>query len=115
VRNSACAIGALLAIVSATSARAAEPGGVPAEAAFVLDAPQLSEEPNMRGEVDASWEGAKRLQLDWDFAYQRDPRDQTAVYVAVDPRGIDVAFVAQADAITARSTRTTRGTASTTR
>ncbi|MBC5800827.1 MAG: hypothetical protein GIX03_01975 [Candidatus Eremiobacteraeota bacterium] len=61
---------------------------------FVVEPPHVSEQPTQRGEIDESWDNAARVQLAWDFTYQREARQRTTAYFQVDPTGIDVAFVA---------------------
>ncbi len=55
--------------------------------------PMFAREPSMGGRIDASWKGAAPLRLDYDFTNHRHAAQPTAVYVAQDPTGLDIAFV----------------------
>ncbi len=54
--------------------------------------PILAKEPAMHGRIDASWAGAARIVLGYDFTNRRRVSHPTVVYVAQDPQGLDVAF-----------------------
>ncbi len=55
--------------------------------------PLLPSEPAMHGVVDASWKDAVRLPLAFDFTNRRRTQRASAVYLAQDATGLDVAFV----------------------
>ena len=78
-------IASLLFAGSVASARAAT---LP-----VLHVPVLAHEPSIAGHVDASWHGAARIRLRYDFTNRRRAAHPTVVYVGQDARGLDVAFV----------------------
>ena len=78
-------IASLLLAGSVASARAAT---LP-----VLHVPMLAHEPSIAGHVDASWHGAARIRLRYDFTNRRRAAHPTVVYVGQDARGLDVAFV----------------------
>ncbi|MHB8375313.1 MAG: DOMON domain-containing protein [Vulcanimicrobiaceae bacterium] len=64
--------------------------------------PTLVREPTMTGQVDASWKGAARIIVGYDFTNHRPAAKPTTVYVGQDPTGLDVAFVVtQAQAVEA--------------
>ncbi len=46
----------------------------------------------MHGRIDASWAGAARIALRYDFTNRRRVAHPTVVYVAQDPQGLDFAF-----------------------
>ncbi len=69
--------------------------------AFSAAVPLLPAAPHMDGAIDDSWAKAVQLPVAFDFTYLR-PGEPATVYVAQDPRGIDLAFdVTQREPITA--------------
>ena len=74
----------LIALGSAAAVAAAPP---------VLHVPMLAHEPTIAGRLDASWHGAARIRLRYDFTNRRRAAHPPVVYVAQDPQGLDVAFV----------------------
>jgi len=59
----------------------------------VLHVPMLAHEPTIAGRVDASWKGAKRIRLRYDFTNRRRAAHPSVVYVGQDARGLDISFV----------------------
>ena len=55
--------------------------------------PVLPKEPSMNGKIDASWKGAARILLRYNFTTRRLARHATIVYVAQDSKGLDFAFL----------------------
>ncbi len=77
--------------------------GARADAAepFSVTVPVLHAAPHMHGVIDASWAGAIKLPVDFDFTFLR-AGEPSSVYVAQDPSGIDFAFDAvQSEPLTA--------------
>ncbi len=58
-----------------------------------LHVPMLAREPAIAGRIDASWHGASRARLRYDFTNQRKAAHPAVVFVGQDPRGLDIAFV----------------------
>ncbi len=70
-----------------------------------LDVPAFSAMPSMSGHIDATWKGAKRVRLAFDYANRRPQSHPPVVYIAQDPSGLDFAFVVkQSSAIRAITT-----------
>ncbi|MGH7736527.1 MAG: DUF5916 domain-containing protein [Candidatus Tyrphobacter sp.] len=93
----ACISAALAMVLCAAPALAAAPTeiGVP-----VLAAP-----PNMHGVIDASWSGAAKISLGFDYTYLRPAGEPTVVYVAQQGGFLDLAFIAtQKEPLTQRQT-----------
>ena len=67
--------------------------GVRAAGLPTLRVPTLAHEPAIAGRVDASWRGAARIKLRYDFTNRRRAAHPALVYVGQDARGLDVAFV----------------------
>lgn len=84
----------------ATAAQSAALSG-----AFSIAVPVLSAPAHMDGDIDASWSKAVRVSALFDFTYQRNG-EPTAVYVAQDPGGLDVAFQARQQAAFTDSSET---------
>lgn len=59
---------------------------------FTATVPAFAAPPSMKGIVDDSWSKAQQLPVSFDFTYQREG-EPARVYVAQDPRALDVAFV----------------------
>lgn len=76
---------ALLVTLSSVAARA--------DSLPVLQVPMLAREPAIAGRLDASWHGAARIRLRYDFTNRRRAAHPPIAYVAQDAGGLDIAFV----------------------
>lgn len=59
---------------------------------FAVQVPQLLTAPSVDGAVDASWRGAGKVQLGWDYIYRRPAEEPTTVYVAQYGRALYIAW-----------------------
>ncbi|NNM91978.1 MAG: hypothetical protein HKL92_01405, partial [Candidatus Eremiobacteraeota bacterium] len=66
--------------------------GVAAATLPQIHVPTLAKEPSMHARIDASWKGAARIVLQYDFTNRRRVSHPTVVYVAQDSQGLDFAF-----------------------
>src|SRR5579872_884234 len=60
-----------------------------------VSVPVLAQIPSMGGDVDATWSGAAKISLTYDFNYRRAVTEPTTVYIAQDRDAIDVAFLVE--------------------
>lgn len=74
-----------------------------------LTVPILTREPSMGGRIDASWNGAVRIALAFDYTNRRKAAHHAIAFVAQDANGLDVAFMVRQ---TNRVTATTRSNGS---
>ena len=58
-----------------------------------IDVPTFPAMPSMSGRIDATWKGAKRVRLAFDYVNRRPQSHPPVVYIAQDPSGLDFAFV----------------------
>jgi hypothetical protein len=65
---------------------------------FTVEVPTLQPQPNMDGDVDASWRKASRVPVNFDYTFLRTDASNQA-YVAQDSTGLDFAFVVHQSAL----------------
>ncbi len=57
-----------------------------------ITVPQLATAPHVNGVIDASWNGAARINLPYDFIYRRAASEPTTVYIAQSHEALYFAF-----------------------